>query len=127
MNKTSSNLIIDDDLSHDLIDIEFIGENYNIGSGCIFNNVQLTKKIILIYKKFNQNIEYNFKIKYIKDRPGHDLKYSLDSSKIKEQLIWNCRYSFSEGIEKTIIWYMKNLNNNYFKNKDYKKRIGLKI
>lgn len=104
-----------------------IGENYNIGSGHVFNNVQLTQKIILIYKKFNKNIKYNFKIKFIKDRPGHDLKYSLDSSKIKKELAWSCQYSFSEGIKKTVIWYMKNLNNNYFKNKDYKKRIGLKI
>jgi dTDP-glucose 4,6-dehydratase len=104
-----------------------IGENYNIGSGHVFNNVQLTEKIILLYKKFNKNIKYNFKIKFIKDRPGHDLKYSLDSSKIKKELAWICQYSFSEGIKKTVIWYMKNLNNNYFKNKDYKKRIGLKI
>jgi dTDP-D-glucose 4,6-dehydratase len=51
----------------------------------------------------------------------------LDSSKIKKELAWICQYSFSEGIKKTVIWYMKNLNNNYFKNKDYKKRIGLEI
>jgi dTDP-glucose 4,6-dehydratase len=110
-----------------IADKGIIGENYNIGSGHVFNNVQLTQKIILIYKKFNKNIKYNFKIKFIKDRPGHDLKYSLDSSKIKKKLAWSCQYSFSEGIKKTVIWYMKNLNNNYFKNKDYKKRIGLKI
>lgn len=104
-----------------------IGENYNIGSGFIFNNIELTKKIILIYKKINQKIKYNFKIKFIKDRPGHDLKYSLNSNKMKRKLIWNCKYSFSLGIEQTIRWYIKNLNNNYFENKDYKKRIGLKI
>ena len=104
-----------------------IGENYNIGSGFVFNNIELTKKIILIYKKINKRMNYNFKIKLIKDRPGHDLKYSLNSNKMKKKLIWDCKYSFSEGIERTIRWYIKNLNNNYFKNKDFKKRIGLKI
>ena len=89
-----------------------IGENYNIGSEHVFNNIELTKKIILIYKKIDQNIKYNYKIKFIKDRPGHDLKYSLDSSKIKKKLKWSCQYSFSEGIEKTIKWYIKNFNNN---------------
>ena len=104
-----------------------IGENYNIGSGFVFNNIELTKKIILIYKKINKSMNYSFKIKFIKDRPGHDLKYSLNSNKMKKKLIWDCKYSFSQGIERTIRWYIKNLNNNYFKNKDFKKRIGLKI
>ena len=104
-----------------------IGENYNIGSGTILNNIQIAKKIILNFKRTlrNQNIES--KIYFVKDRPGHDLRYCLDSSKIKNKLKWKCKSSFDQRINETIIWYINKFKNNYFKNKDFKYRIGLKI
>jgi dTDP-glucose 4,6-dehydratase len=66
------------------------------------------------------------KIHFTRDRPGHDLRYSLDSSKIKKHLKWKCKYNFNEGIKNTIIWYVDAFNKNFFKNKDFQNRIGLK-
>jgi len=104
-----------------------IGENYNIGSGTILNNVQLAKKIILNFKKIIHNQNIKNKIYFIKDRPGHDLRYCINSSKIKNKLKWKCKSSFDERLNETIIWYINKFKDNYFKNKDFKYRIGLKI
>jgi dTDP-glucose 4,6-dehydratase len=102
------------------------GENYNIGSGTVLNNIQIAKKIISTFKKitFSENIES--KIHFVKDRPGHDMRYCLDSSKIKNKLKWKFKSSFDQRIDETIIWYINKFRTNYFKNKDYKYRIGLK-
>jgi len=47
-------------------------------------------------------------IKYVQDRPGHDRRYALNTSKIKRQLDWQPKYMFEDGIKKTISWYLKN-------------------
>lgn len=47
-------------------------------------------------------------IEFVEDRPGHDLRYSLDSSKIKNELGWKPKYSFKEGIKDTVKWYLEN-------------------
>ena len=104
-----------------------IGENYNIGRGTILNNVQITKKIILNFKKIIHSQNIKTKIYFVKDRPGHDLRYCLNSSKIKNKLKWKCKSSFDQRINETIIWYINKFKNNYFKNKNFKYRIGLKI
>jgi len=104
-----------------------IGENYNIGSGTILNNVQLVEKIILNFRKIIHSKNIKTKIYFVKDRPGHDLRYCLNSSKIKNKLKWKCKSSFDQRINETIIWYINKFKNNYFKNKDFKYRIGLKI
>ena len=104
-----------------------IGENYNIGSGTILNNVQIAKKIILNFRKIIHYKNIKTKIYFVKDRPGHDLRYCLNSSKIKNKLKWKCKSSFDQRINETIIWYINKFKNNYFKNKDFKYRIGLKI
>jgi dTDP-glucose 4,6-dehydratase len=103
-----------------------IGENYNIGSGTVLNNIQIAKKIILNYKKIIHNQNIKNKIYFVKDRPGHDLRYCLNSSKIKNKLKWKCKSSFDERLNETIIWYINKFKDNYFKNKDFKFRIGLK-
>ena len=103
-----------------------IGENYNIGSGIILNNIQIAKKIISVFKKMMHNQNIISKINLVKDRPGHDFRYCLDSSKIKKKLKWKCESNFDQRINETIIWYIKKFRNNYFKNKDFKNRIGLK-
>ena len=104
-----------------------IGENYNVGSGTVLNNVQIAEKIISNFKKiiYPQNIKT--KIYFVKDRPGHDLRYCLSSSKIKNKLKWKCKSNFDQRINETVIWYINKFKNNYFKNKDFKHRIGLKI
>jgi dTDP-glucose 4,6-dehydratase len=102
-----------------------VGENYNIGSGTVLNNIQIAKKIISVFKKMNNNQNIKSKIRLVKDRPGHDLRYCLDSSKTKNQLKWKCELSFDQRINDTISWYINKFRNNYFKNKDFKYRIGL--
>ena len=101
-----------------------IGEFYNIGSNYNLNNLQITKKLISISEKmlFKKN---NVKIKFVKDRPGHDFRYALNSNKIKSKLKWIPKYTFEKGIMKTFKWYLD--NQNYFKNfskKDITKRLG---
>jgi len=67
----------------------------------------------------------NVKIHYIKDRPGHDLRYALNSNKIKKKLKWKPKITILAGLEKTFLWYLN--NNTYFskfKKKDIIKRLG---
>jgi dTDP-glucose 4,6-dehydratase len=103
-----------------------MGENYNIGSGTVLNNIQIAKKIISGFKKINYNIDIKSTILFVKDRPGHDLRYCLDSSKIKNKLQWKCKSNFDQRINETISWYIEKFKKNYFKNKNFKYRIGIK-
>ena len=102
-----------------------IGENYNIGSGKTFNNIEIAKIIIKIFSKIKNKYQYKGKIKFVKDRPGHDVKYSLNSDKIKEELNWKCETNFNVGIKKTIEWYLDKFENNFFQNKKFIKRLGI--
>jgi dTDP-glucose 4,6-dehydratase len=102
-----------------------IGENYNIGSGTTLNNVEIAKKIITTFKKITHDNNIKSKIRLVKDRPGHDLRYCLDSSKIKKKLKWKCKSSFNQRITETVIWYLNKFKTNYFKNTNFKYRIGL--
>ncbi len=103
-----------------------IGENYNIGSGIILSNIKIVNKILNIFKKIYNSKNVKSKIHFVKDRPGHDLRYCLDSSKIKNSLGWKCNSNFDQRIKETIIWYKNKFEINYFKNKNFKQRIGLK-
>ena len=101
-----------------------IGEFYNIGSGKNLNNIQICKHLIKIAKK-KIKVGTNIKIKFIKDRPGHDVRYAIDSKKINKKIKWKCKVSFEKGLEKTFMWYLK--NDDYYKSiskKDIEKRIG---
>jgi len=101
-----------------------IGENYNIGTGNVIKNIDIAKKIISISKKL---IPSKSKIIFVKDRPGHDKRYALNSNKIKNKLKWKPIYDFDLGIENTINWYLNNKKWLYkLKNKNYQKRIGVK-
>ena len=104
-----------------------LGENYNIGSGIELNNIDIVKKIIYSFKEIDINLANKAKFIFIKDRPGHDLRYSLNSSKIKKKLKWDCKYNFDKEIKKIIIWYIDKFNKNFFENKNFIKRIGLKV
>ena len=66
-----------------------IGESYNIGSGTNITNLNLTKMLLNIVKEKKIRIGNNVKIKFVKDRPGHDLRYALNSNKIKKNLNGN--------------------------------------
>ncbi len=105
-----------------------IGESYNIGSGNNINNLNLTKFLLKIIKSKKIFIGKKVKIKFVKDRPGHDFRYALNSKKIRKKLNWNPEIKFSKGLEKTFDWYYE--NNGFFKifsKKKFFKRLGLKI
>ncbi len=103
-----------------------IGNFYNIGSNKNLNNIQVTKEILKVSKKY-MNTGKNVKIKFVKDRPGHDVRYALNNNKIKNNLKWTPKISFNNGIKLTIEWYLN--NKTYFKSfnkKDIEKRLGSK-
>ncbi len=77
------------------------GESYNISSNNELDNIKIVKTILEIMDKSDDLIEF------VDDRPGHDLRYSLDSSKIRKSLKWAEKITFQEGLEKTIEWYLK--------------------
>ncbi|HBB03201.1 MAG: dTDP-glucose 4,6-dehydratase, dTDP-glucose 4,6-dehydratase [Candidatus Peregrinibacteria bacterium GW2011_GWF2_38_29] len=79
-----------------------IGEVYNIGTGNEIQNIDLTK---MVFEKMGANED---QIEYVKDRLGHDRRYSVDFSKLKNELGWTPKFSFSEALSETINWYKKN-------------------
>lgn len=78
------------------------GEVYNIGGNNEKANIEIVK---LILEKLNKSEDL---IEYVKDRPGHDQRYAIDNSKISKELGWEPKYSFEQGIELTINWYLNN-------------------
>ena len=104
-----------------------VGESYNIGSGIKMQNIEIMRKIISIFKEININQKNKFNFLFVKDRPGHDFRYSLNSSKLKKKIKWKCKINLTEGLKETIYWYIDKFNNNFFKNKSFKNRIGLNI
>ena len=84
------------------------GESYNISANNEVDNLTIVKKILEIMNKPENLIEF------VEDRPGHDLRYSLDSTKIHDQLGWKVKTAFDDGLKKTVQWYVDNpelLNN----------------
>lgn len=79
------------------------GEVYNVGSGEEKRNIDVVKAILKILGRPEELIEF------VKDRPGHDFRYSLDSGKIEKHIGWKRKTLFSEGIEKTVKWYVDNM------------------
>ena len=84
-----------------------VGNFYNIGSNKNLNNLQVCKKIIKHSEKIS-SIGKNVKINFIKDRPGHDIRYALNSNKIKKELDWAPKIDFEQGIKLTLRWYKNN-------------------
>ncbi|MBI4262270.1 dTDP-glucose 4,6-dehydratase [Candidatus Uhrbacteria bacterium] len=79
-----------------------LGEVYNIGSGERYTNIEVVEMILQEFGGGDEMIEY------VQDRPGHDRRYALDSSKIRRELGWNPEVSFRDGLTKTIAWYKEN-------------------
>ncbi|HPO91413.1 MAG TPA: dTDP-glucose 4,6-dehydratase [Victivallales bacterium] len=80
------------------------GEIYNIGGNCQIRNIELVKIILRECGKDESLISF------VKDRPGHDKRYAMDFSKIKNELGWSPKYNFDEAIKKTIKWYSEHKN-----------------
>ena len=101
-----------------------IGEFYNIGSNKNLNNLQVSKELIKVSKN-KIKLGKKVKILFVKDRPGHDVRYALNSNKIRKKLKWFPRTNFRQGIKLTFDWYNK--NKHYYKSlskNDIVKRLG---
>ena len=106
-----------------------IGEQYLIGADNCIRNIDMANKICNILNDFKplKFKKYNDLIHYVKDRPGHDFRYSINSNKIKKQLGWTPKIEFENGLKQTINWYINNQTiwKKILKNKYSGKRLGL--
>ena len=103
-----------------------IGESYNVGSNQNITNIDMAKKLIKILKTDLIMIGNNVKIKFVRDRPGHDFRYALDCKKIHKELKWKSKIDLNEGLVDTFRWYLN--NKDFFTSvskKLYAKRLGL--
>ena len=78
------------------------GESYNVSANNEVDNLTIVNKILKLMNKPESLI------KFVEDRPGHDLRYSLDSQKISNDLGWKIKTSFEDGLQSTINWYLNN-------------------
>jgi len=91
-----------------------VGETYNIGGHNEKQNIQVVQKICELLDELqpSKNLSvssYKDLITFVKDRPGHDIRYAIDASKIQRELGWIPEETFESGIRKTVIWYLNNL------------------
>ncbi|ATF49043.1 dTDP-glucose 4,6-dehydratase [Citrobacter werkmanii] len=92
-----------------------VGETYNIGGHNEKANIEIVEIICtildeIISKKVNEISSYHSLIKFVKDRPGHDVRYAIDANKIEVELGWKPHETFETGIKKTVEWYLNNKN-----------------
>lgn len=87
------------------------GESYNVGGNCEKNNLEVVGAVVKILDKDcprSDGKSYSEQITFVKDRPGHDLRYAIDASKIKKELRWSPSFNFDQGIRDTVLWYLNN-------------------
>ena len=89
------------------------GETYNIGGRNERNNLYIVDTVCSILNELQPKSEgkYQDQITFVKDRPGHDLRYAIEATKIENELGWNADENFESGIKKTIEWYLQKYNN----------------
>lgn len=87
----------------DILEKGVINQSYNVGSGQEKQNIFVVKAVLDILNKPHSLIEF------VKDRLGHDFRYSLNTNKIEHELNWKAKVHFEEGIEKTVKWYLDNM------------------
>ncbi len=88
-----------------------VGETYNIGGHNEKQNIDVVKTICTILDNIKPRTDgqsYTQQITFVKDRPGHDLRYAIDASKIQQELNWQPQETFESGIQKTVEWYLSN-------------------
>jgi dTDP-glucose 4,6-dehydratase len=106
-------LYVEDHVNAILLILQYgrTGETYNIGGDSEKSNIDLVHELIQVYARLRSEdpSAYQKLITFVKDRPGHDKRYAIDCTKLKQELGWKPKYTFSKGIEKTIQWYLNNL------------------
>ncbi|MBV9286343.1 MAG: dTDP-glucose 4,6-dehydratase [Hyphomicrobiales bacterium] len=86
-----------------------VGEKYNIGGGNERRNVDVVRRICAILDRLRPAAKsHESLIRFVADRPGHDLRYAIDASKLERELGWKALETFDSGIEKTVRWYLDN-------------------
>jgi len=87
-----------------------LGETYNIGGHNEWKNMDLVNALCdVMDKKLGRSIGHSRQlIRFVKDRPGHDLRYAIDASKIEKELGWKPKVDFEKGLERTVDWYLEN-------------------
>jgi len=88
-----------------------IGEVYNIGGRCEMTNLEVVRTVCSIMDEMlpdSPHAPHDSLVTFVKDRPGHDRRYAIDSSKIEKELGWSPKETFETGIRKTIQWYLEN-------------------
>ena len=94
-----------------VVDYGRLGETYNIGGNNEITNIQIVETICEILDRevpSGNGKLYKEQISFVADRPGHDFRYAVNTSKIKKELGWDPKESFESGIQKTILWYLSN-------------------
>ena len=111
-----------------------VGETYNIGGNNEIQNIEVVKKICIILdekvtKKMNGITSFIELITYVKDRPGHDVRYAINANKIQRNLGWKPKEDFESGIRKTVEWYLNNkIWSENIQNGSYKlERLGVNL
>jgi len=87
------------------------GETYNIGGNCEKQNIEIVKEVCSVLDDLRPKQDgtgYSSQITFVKDRPGHDRRYAIDASKIRNELGWQPKETFETGLRKTILWYLDN-------------------
>lgn len=109
-------LFVEDHVAALLLVIEkgIVGETYNIGGNCEKTNLEVVNLICENIRKsdfLKEKSSFDFLnlIKFVKDRPGHDYRYAINSSKIRKNLGWNPIETFETGLKKTVDWYIRNI------------------
>lgn len=88
-----------------------VGDTFNIGGHNELKNIEVVRSICEIFDQLLFNSEFRPHeqlIKFVEDRPGHDLRYAIDASKIERELGWQPQETFNSGLKKTILWYLEN-------------------
>jgi len=107
-----------------------VGETYNVGGDSEKKNLEVVNLICTILDEIKPNSKlssYKKLITFVEDRPGHDRRYAIDSSKLKNELGWKQRESFESGIKKTVKWFLENeeWTKSVLRNKYLGERLGV--
>jgi dTDP-glucose 4,6-dehydratase len=91
-----------------------VGETYNIGGECERANIDLVRTLCALLDRLRPRTgSYAELIEFVKDRPGHDRRYAMNIDKIRRELGWRPRESFESGLEKTVHWYVENVEHHF--------------